>query len=423
LTTAPASPALTLTANVPDTTVLPVLTSFVCSTTTYDAAAAPSYSGCVWAITYASNTNGTGFAGLVIGSGNNANGIAASVGTVTSSGTVTKTYTASGQKLKFLSAGSYGMVVTLSTSSGKTSTASFPSGATGTSLTVTNFYAPPTATWSFTTPFQSGCSDTACTNSPNFNATVTPHTNNFAVVAYFQATGATQGSVYSSTATCGTGALCVFGSLLTQSWGGYDNTGQYSYSFQQTGATLLPKTQSGALSAAIVDFATDFATVITQGSAATTVTFAQGSTDVTVPACASVTFNPTALTTDGTFATTTATITCTDNVALLYHGVFLTATATAPTGLGSATITVTAIGSSNTAITGFPPYISGSAVVSGVFAIDTSGNTVLYGNCGDAGLTTIGCSASNGSGSGSSASTVTLSVFALFCLVVMALFA
>jgi len=415
-----------LTANVPDTTVLPVLTTFTCGTTTYDAAAAPSYSGCVWTITYASGTNGTGFASLAIGSGNNLNEIGAAVGTVTSGGTVTKTYTASGQKLKFLSAGSYGMVVTLSTSSGRTSTASFPSGATGTSLTVTNMYTVPTATWAFTSPFVSGCSDTACTNAPSFNATVTPHTNNgFVVVAYFQATGATQGSVYSATALCAVGALCQFGSgqPFTQSWGGYDTTGQYGAVFQQTGPVLLPKTQMGALSAAIVDLGNSFATVVTQGSAATTVTFGQGSTDTTVPACQSVTFNPTALTSDGNFPTTTATITCTDNVALLYHGVFLTATATAPTGLTAGTITIAAVGSSNTAVTGFPPYISGTASVSGVFAIDTSGNSVLYGNCGDAGLTTIGCSASNGPGSGSSASTVTLSVFALFSLVVMALFA
>jgi len=184
----------------------------------------------------------------------------------------------------------------------------------------------------------------------------------------------------------------------------------------------VPQAQQAVGSAVITDTRQFWRTWVSEaafGALQPEITFPVGSTDVTPPTCTSAIFVPASASTVSASATSELAIICADGGSGLFRkGAFGSATRNGITD----TLAYNQAGSATSATATFPAYVSGTLQIVGVWAVDNAMNSVLYGSCGDAsGYSTIGCT--GGGGSGSSASTISLSIFALFSLVVMSLFA
>jgi hypothetical protein len=272
-----------------------------------------------------------------------------------------------------------------------------------------------------------GCTTTGCTAAPNATATITPVLNNWAIASYFRAMSPTQAGVFGTAASCDANAFCNYDSAFASAWsgsfGGFVNGAYSPANSLSAGSTLVPQTQQAAGSAVIIDTRQSWATVVNEatfGGKQAAITFPVGSTDVIPPTCTSAIFVPASGNTVSSSVNSELAIICSDGGAGLFRkGAFGSATRTG--GLTD-TIVYNQPGAATSVTTSFPAYISGTLQIVGVWAVDNAMNSVLYGSCGDAtGYSNIGCT---GGGSGSSsASTVSLSIFALFSLVVMALFA
>jgi len=431
LTTAPATPAFSLTSAYPGTAPTITVTAFT-GISAYAAGASPPTIGQVSiTFTYPANLNQSVFVSVAYPQGNNANAVSfTGVSSTTAAGVTTDTYTNTGtsQSFRFDVAGTYPVVVSGGTTLGFVfSSLALPGSATGTNLVVTGNYAAPTLnTYTMITP--NGCTTTGCTSAPNATATIAPVLSVWSISSYFRALGATQAGVFGTAASCDSNAFCnydsAFASAWTGSFGGFTSAGYSPASSLSSGSTLVPQTGMASGSAYIFDSRQSYITYINEatfGAKQGAITFPVGSTDVTSPTCTTASFSPTSQNTVSTSVTTDLTITCADGGSGLFRkGVFGTAT------YGSVTETFAynqAGGAVGALTVSFPAYITGTLNIVGVYAVDNALNSVLYGSCGSiTGYSTIGCTGGGGGGS-SSASTVSLSIFALFSLVVMALFA
>jgi hypothetical protein len=273
-----------------------------------------------------------------------------------------------------------------------------------------------------------GCTTTGCTTAPNATGTIIPVLNNWFLATYFRALNPTSSGVFGTAASCDATSVCNFDTAFASSWagsfGGFTNGGYSPANSLSSGSTLVPQAQTASGSGYIIDTRNNWASVVTEatfGSKQPAITFPVGSTDVTPPTCTSAIFLPASASTVSTTVTSEFTIICADNSGgsgLYRKGAF----GQANRGSFTDYFIFNYAGSATSVTEPFPAYVSGSLEIIGVWAVDNALNSVLYGSCGGAvGYSTIGCS-TGGSGS-SSASTVSLSVFALFSLVVMALFA
>lgn len=144
-----------------------------------------------------------------------------------------------------------------------------------------------------------------------------------------------------------------------------------------------------------------------------------GGTDNTAPTCTSALFTaPLAITTANTDITNTVTVLCTDETGgsgILTGGVFVRAVA------GSLTYDFAADGGVFPAPSvDVPLHYDGTVSILGVWAMDNSGNTAVYGSCAAGYAPDTICGGSGGS-SGSSAVIASISLVIVLILAVLAL--
>jgi len=304
-----------------------------------------------------------------------------------------------------------------------------PLPATTTNVAATGWAAPTITAYNLVSPQNGGCDDLGCDNNINGTATTTARASLF-LSTILRNPAANSGVRYVTTATVSAAGASDFNtdtvSQVSANVGGLVNGLWLWRASLAASLTLVPKNQAMSVSAQVSQISSGISRVASfpesffGGALSSSVTLTVGSTDVTPPTCSVATLSPATITTTDVIATGTLTVTCTDEAGgsgLWMKGAFLQASITNGPG---ATFTIPSPVSGATATFSVIPYVSGTLSITGVYAVDNAGNSVVYGSCGNAqGYDTMGCAGAGGS----SASTVAISMFSLVFLAIYALFA
>jgi len=300
------------------------------------------------------------------------------------------------------------------------------------SFTVSNPFVPPT--WigglipsiiQIIQPQTGGCLSNSCPGVFNasggfFQGSMTSMT------LYLRSTNAATGGVFATTGLCSFG-LCDWtaagATSLSFAAGGFAYPGApfNSAIVWGSGATAVPKNLAMVVSGQGYDSGTGFSTYFSQAQLAavvipSSITLTEGTTDVTAPTCTAAYLGQTTLTATASATTVNYTVTCAASTGSVDSGIIVQTTG--PIGGPYYTLyTASSVASANLiSVSGFA---DATVSIIGVWALDTAGNAVLYGSCG--GL--VGYDTLCGTLGGSSAAHVTLSIFAIFAMVMMTLFA
>jgi len=420
-----------VTSTLPDALTPPTLLTFTYPTTTYDSSATTLAPFVIagTASVVGNNTVGLGQGFITITFTSGSDALSYNLGLTTSSSTNVVTIGSTIRPV-FRNAGPYAVSVSFVTdlfqsSKGVLASGGFPS------VPVTPYTTAPTiTTLSIASPQNGGCDDTLCTFAMNANATVSVARGGLSLELIFRPTTAASAVLFKTIAT-ETGATGNFNfaqnaaTTLTAYAGAVVNG--IPFTGFQLGQTLLPKNQATVVSASITDSAgTAKTTYSSESSVNTQTTFNVGTADVTAPTCSVATLTPATITTTdrNNLQQATLTVTCVDEVGgsgVYAKGAFARVQVTSGSPF---TFTIPLeISSGNTDNFNIQPYLSGSMSLVGVWAIDNAGNMAMYGNCGsvynnDPTGSIFGCT-----GGSSGAATVSVSIFAMAAMALLAFFA
>jgi hypothetical protein len=409
---------ITVTATFPDPGATPVLATFTYPTTYDSSAAVLANFPVAGTATFTGNNTVVGSimtlsnGGQTIQITQSINGLVGKTSSFASSGTVT-----------FLNTGAYSVTVEVFTVLAKSYSVTLASGAFPT--VAATAYVPLTVTaFNLVNPQSGGCDATACTNNINGTVTLSAAKPNLSWQTFLRSSNAATGVLFAtgalvSSSTGSSNFNTDTFSQVTAYIGGMDG-GVFSGA-PNPGNTVVTKNDIFALSGQIGDGGR--ATYISESTLAAkqaSVQFNAGGTDTMAPTCTVVSFASATVTTIADAVNDVLTLTCADEAGgsgLWTKGIFATVQVTSG---GGATSPYSQVVTGATYTLPVPPYVSGTYTITGVFAVDNAGNAALYGNCGQStGYDTI-CGSGGGS---SSASTVTLSIFSLVVLTIVALFA
>jgi len=213
---------------------------------------------------------------------------------------------------------------------------------------------------------------------------------------------------YTQSGSTTTGTLPAFGPLSASV--GYWCGNRFSSQLPLSAPTFPASTAINVQSVTLTRVAPSpsYSNSITQTG---TFTSTSGSADTVAPACTAAAFAATTITTQPGTSTVGVTTTCTDNTALAYSGAFIRGTSP----IGHADTSVVNGGNYNV-----PLFQTGEANIIGVWAIDQTGNAVVYGDCGDNG-NSWATMCGGGGGSGSSALVASFAVVMMCIAAVLAL--
>jgi len=261
-----------------------------------------------------------------------------------------------------------------------------------------------------------GCDDLFCNGHVHGNATVTPAGSTWYMSTYFQSVSPSSGVVFGWDSDVTGGSADFSQNTLNWFYGGYTNGVFYQYS-NFPGSALPPKDTDAQLIAVDIYDTNQLAHKL-YNPALNVVHFTHGTSHVGAPNCTSVVFGMTNVITGTSGVLTTTTVSCADVNGIVFAYVIVRLTPSS----GGQTADLLFSGTAGTFNVYVPPYISGVFDVVGVVAVNTLGNSVVYGTCGSdpSILSVIGtfCGQTSG-GNGSTSDSPTLRIGAQVILAVM----